>query len=493
MSGGILAKFARQAVPPEYRAEAFIVGEPRLTWTSLFYDDFPNAEVYLVGGSIRDAILGKVPSDIDLVIRNIHPDKLEHWLSAHGACDFVGRTFGTFKFVPHGCGGSEPIDIALPRTESMQDEHKSGRRDMQISTDYRLPIKEDLARRDYTINAMAYELRQRRLIDPLLGLNDIYAELICAVHNPEKRFEEDATRILRGLRFASQLGFSIESKTWRAIQDNISLLNKTTLNEEGTYTYSVPRELIGREFLIGFRHHPVHTLDLWEQSGTLELFLPLVAKLANELDAQNQPELDTIKRTLHLLHKKEFLSEHEVRTPSLTVLVAALLTHNELDSAHHAYHTCKDLFFNQFPKHHKAFVNCKDVMWFVDQINFFEKIDPASMRPSTFEHMFMNARGRELLMLIHATYISEGVHSVGRERLHTARRIAQRMEDFYKEEGYVDHLPRLISGTEIAASGIEAGPIYRELLDKIRDAQLTRQIHTTNEAKDLLQKFVSEL
>ncbi len=482
----MLAKFARISIPPESRAEAFVIGEPRLTWTALLYNDFPIAEIYLVGGSVRDAILGKIASDIDLVIRNIPPDVLENWLNLHGACEFVGKNFGTFKFVPHGCSDLAPIDIALPRTESQDSDKIGGRRDLKIETDYRLPIAEDLSRRDFTINAMAFELRYKRLVDPFLGLSDLYQGLIRAVRSPQRRFEEDATRILRGLRLASQLGFGLEETTWRAIQKHIDLLNKTRLNDDGRYEYLVPREMVGREFLLGFIAHPVHTLDLWQESGALKIFLPKVASLSED-------KLETIKQTLHLLRKTELLHEHGILEPSPTLQVAALLAPAEKHLGEHAYHVCKNLFFHQFAKEHEAHVNCQDVLWLVDHLSIFENTDPANMRPSEFEHKFMNQRGRELLLLIHALSIAEGKHSIARERLHTARRIQASLEDFYLRVGEGNFLPRLITGHDIAVAGVSEGPIYRQLLDQIRDAQLTEKIRTPREAREMLYQLIAEM
>ncbi|MFH1767141.1 MAG: hypothetical protein ABH826_03545 [Patescibacteria group bacterium] len=486
MNGGMLAKFARISVPPEYRAEAFVIGEPRLTWVSLFYNEFSNAEIYIVGGTVRDAILGKIASDIDLVIRNVPAETLENWLNAHGACEFVGKRFGTFKFAPHGCGDLEPIDIALPRTEEMDEEKSGGRRDMRIATDFRLPIAEDLSRRDFTVNAMAYELHLKRLVDPFLGLSDLYNGIIRAVRSPQRRFEEDATRILRALRLASQLGFGIEEITWRAIEKHVDLLNKTALNEDGKHEYVVPREMIGREFLLGFVAHPIHTLELWQQSGALLRFMPKIAELP-------ESKLEVIKQTLHLLHKRPLLDEHGIFQASPTVLVAALLALSENNVGEHTYHICKNLFFHQFSKEHRAFVDCQDVFWLVDNLSLFEEVDPANMRPSEFEHKFMNPRGCDLLLLIHAVNIAGGKHSVARERMHTARRIQKSLQNFYERAGEGSYLPKLISGHDISAAGVKQGPIYRELIDIIRDAQLTEKIKTPSEAKEMLNRLVEEL
>ena len=470
----------------------FAVSEPRLTWTSLFFDDFPNAEIYIVGGTLRDVLLGRLPKDVDVVIRNVVLEGVEKWLIAHGACDFVGRRFGTFKFVPHGCADFAPLDIALPRTEAIGEKHVSGRKGLEIFTDYRLPIQEDLARRDFTINAMAHNIKTGRLIDPFLGLRDLSDGLIRAVLDPQQRFYEDATRMLRALRFASQFYFAIEEKTWRAIQNNLDLLSVKIVDEDGNHRYVIPRESIGKEFLLGFIAHPVHTLRLWLESGALEMFLPVIASLKDVVEADDETALQKTMNALHLLKRPGFVYQYGIKEASPSILIAALMAFTQEDQAKIGFSICKSLHFQQFPESNRAHVNCKDVMWFLKHLHDLQSQDPASMRPSRFERLFCSPRGQELLMLTHAVLIASGQHTVERERLHVARRLAQQIQDQLDELG-VEHLPKLLHGSDIQELGVQPGPVYRELIDKVRDAQLAHKIHTKEEAMSLLRTLVRDL
>ena len=122
ISGG-LAQYANRSITPSSRVAIFVESEPRLTWTSLLADAHPEAEIYLVGGTVRDVLLGHTPADIDLVIRNLEPEILERFLARQGAVSFVGKRFGTFKFTPHGCRSKQPLDIAMPRTETISNKH----------------------------------------------------------------------------------------------------------------------------------------------------------------------------------------------------------------------------------------------------------------------------------------------------------------------------------------------------------------------------------
>ncbi len=491
MTGGMLVQYARYSQPPESRAALFVESEKRLTWLSFFYAEFPNADVYMVGGTVRDIIIGRVPNDIDLVVRNVEPKVLEQWLLQHGAAEFVGR-FGTFKFIPHGCGGSEPIDIALPRTEFIGNQHSSARDSMEVKFDATLSIKDDLARRDFTINAMAFDTRRSRLIDPFLGLNDLHAGLIQTVLVPEQRFFEDSTRILRGLRFASQLNFGIEQDTWRAMKANIDLLNSTQMQENGMHRYAVPRESIGREFLLGFMAHPVHTVEIWKESRALHLFMPQLAALETQMAQDAKSDYHKTLDILTLLHKRDVVSRYGLRQASPTLLLAGLLSHLE-DGPEEAYEICTKLYFHQFPSDHRASIDCKRVFWLLKHLHTFKETDPASMRPSLFEKLFLNQRGAELLTLMHTHFIASGKHSIGRERLHTAAHIRSQLIRHIEHEGVDGMLPRLISGKDIKAAGIQPGPAYRDLIDRIRDAQLTRAIVNHDQAMNLLDAMIAEI
>lgn len=481
----LLSVYASKVISPEQRLARFIADEKRLTWVSLFLEAFPEGQLYLVGGTTRDAIRGEEPNDIDLVVRGVEPERLEKWLLQQGSADFVGR-FGTFKFIPHGCGGMDPIDIALPRTEHIGgDHHGSGRRDMEVKFDHKLAIEEDLGRRDFTINAIAYDIRKSRIIDPFLGMKDLDAGLINSVLTPSDRFYEDATRMLRGLRLAAQLNFGIEEHTWEAMKANIHLINKTTANDDGEYVYSVPREAVGKEFILGLTQHPQHTLRLWAESGALSIFLPELVPLETEHKA-NFTLLRQTELLISLLHKDSILKPLHIKFISSTAMVAGLLAHLG-DEGVPAKKVCVRWHFHQLPKHHDSYVSCDGVYWLLRHLHLFESTDPSSMRPSEFERIFVNRRGGELLALMQAYYASLSAHHIARERVIVARRIRQKILDLYAEVSRGHVLPQLLTGADLQELGIEPGPKYRDIFDELRDLQLTGQVTTKKTARAWVQ------
>ncbi|NCN07848.1 CCA tRNA nucleotidyltransferase [Candidatus Falkowbacteria bacterium] len=198
--------------------------------------EFPAAEVYLVGGAVRDIILDKKTKDFDFVISKVDPKQLENFLAKAGDVNLVGKSFGVFKFLPANHEpGIEPFDISLPRTEHAG--MSGGYKDFAIQSDANLNIEADLSRRDFTINALAWDLKNQKLIDEFAGLADLENKNIKAIGDPEIRFQEDYTRMLRAIRFACQLNFKIETKTLQTIKKKAAKISDITgerINEEFT-------------------------------------------------------------------------------------------------------------------------------------------------------------------------------------------------------------------------------------------------------------------
>lgn len=176
-------------------------------------------ELYRVGGAVRDELLGAggTEHDTDYLVRALPPEALEAILDRHGRVELVGKSFGVYKFVPGG--GRDAIDIAFPRRETSSG---PGHRDFAVDWDWRLDVDTDLGRRDFTINAMARDVRDNRLIDPHGGRRDLEGRLLRMVFT--NTFNEDPLRILRGVRFAVQLDLTIDPATRSEMSAGVSLL-----------------------------------------------------------------------------------------------------------------------------------------------------------------------------------------------------------------------------------------------------------------------------
>ena len=169
-------------------------------------------EGYIVGGCVRDSLLGKKPHDYD-VCTNCTPDKMLEVFANFRTIE-TGLKHGTLTVLIEG----EPVEITCYRSDG---EYIGHRKPAQVT--FESSLEEDLKRRDFTVNAMAYSPKEG-LIDLYGGQGDLEKGIIKCVGEPEKRFDEDALRILRGLRFSSCLGFEIEEKTSKAILGQRELL-----------------------------------------------------------------------------------------------------------------------------------------------------------------------------------------------------------------------------------------------------------------------------
>ena len=235
-------------------------------------------EAWCVGGAVRDMLLGREPGDWDVTTNALPETVLE--LFAPDAIP-TGLQHGTITV-----GGGRGVEITTYRRDG---EYLDNRR--PESVEFTASLREDLARRDFTVNAIALDLRGE-LFDPWGGQKDLSAGLIRAVREAEERFHEDALRIMRGLRFASRLGFAIEEKTSAAIHRCAPLLKNIAVERLyvemtgllcGDHAADVLLEypdVLGvflPEILscVGFEQHSrYHCYDVWEHTARAVAAVP---------------------------------------------------------------------------------------------------------------------------------------------------------------------------------------------------------------------------
>ncbi|HET6315177.1 MAG TPA: HDIG domain-containing protein [Chloroflexota bacterium] len=241
-----------------------------------------DCELYLVGGSVRDTLLGAPDtSDLDFAT-NAPPEQTERALRAAGGKVFkIGEKFGTIGAV----FGNKLVEVTTYRAEA----YAPGSRKPAVS--FRRRLEDDLARRDFTINALALDLRDGSLRDPFGGRDDLAQRLVRAVGDPVDRFREDPLRLLRAVRFASRLGFEIEALTAQAITAAASALA------------SISRERVRDELnklLLG--PAPARGVLLVCDLGLAPHSLPDVPKLRG-MEQEAGRHKDVFTHTLHVLDR----------------------------------------------------------------------------------------------------------------------------------------------------------------------------------------------
>ena len=229
-------------------------------------------DAYAVGGCIRDSIMGKIPYDWDICTSALPEEVLE----VLGERNIIenGLKHGTVTVHIDG----ENYEITTFRTDG---QYLDNRHPENVT--FVRELKEDLSRRDFTMNSLAYNYSEG-LIDIFGGRDDINNSIIRCVGDPDKRFGEDALRILRALRFSSQLGFSIEEKTSASIHKNAELLKNISaerimseftkilmgknvedvlMNYKDVIAVFIPeiKPMFGFE-----QHNPHHVYDVWQHT-----------------------------------------------------------------------------------------------------------------------------------------------------------------------------------------------------------------------------------
>ncbi|WP_160676681.1 CCA tRNA nucleotidyltransferase [Clostridium sp. C8-1-8] len=256
-----------------------------------FYEN--NYEAFIVGGCVRDSIRGVTPHDYDITT-NALPEKIQ---------ELFEKTIPTG--IKHGT-----ITVLIDRnsyevtTYRIDGDYIDNRR--PESVEFVSDIKEDLSRRDFTINAMAYNYNEG-LVDYFSGNEDLQNKLIKAVGEPDKRFNEDALRMMRAIRFAAQLGFTIEAKTLASIKKNNALIN------------NISAERIRDEFIkIIISDNPSLGLRLLADTGILKHILPELDQCIGFDQHTPYHDKDIFNHTLSVVEK----------VPNLDYLRLAALFHD---------------------------------------------------------------------------------------------------------------------------------------------------------------------
>ena len=510
---------------------ALAKSEPLRTLVAAFKTRFKKGEIFLVGGSVRDALLARGEGkDLDIVVRGVTPAALEKFLNARGTVNLVGKRFGVWKFLPkaktsraeakplpadvspHGNGRA--LDIALPRTEHSFNE--GGYRDVEVTSDPALKIEDDLSRRDFTVNAMAYRLYPKpALIDPFDGQKDLKEKLIRTVGKAEERFREDYSRILRGIRFAAQLGFAIDNDAMTAMRIFMKNLNDFRSTREGNVRV-ISTEIIAKETIKAFVADPPRAFDLFFETTATDNLMPELLAMRGCPQPENfHSEGDVWTHTrlaLSQLHTPAFKKYFNGEKPSPLAVLATLfhdmgkpmtiqtperdgtdrIRYNGHDQvgADAAEAIAKRLTFSA-PE--DVGVSPEKIGWIVRHHLFTLHGHIDEIRPSTLEKYFFNPNlpGRELLMVIYADSMAAVTQGgIKPDHLRHLDLLVKRIGELAAMGAGKKLPPPLLDGCCIMKiTGLKPGPEVGKLIAALREAQLEGKIATTKEAERFIKNI----
>ncbi len=257
-------------------------------------------EISLVGGSVRDALLGRLGNDLDFTT-SAHPDEVERLLTGHvDALWDIGKAFGTIG----ARIGQITCEITTYRTEQYDAESR------KPLVEYGTSLEGDLSRRDFTVNAMAVALPDLRFVDPFNGVADLASGTLRTPGRPEDSFDDDPLRMLRAARFAAQLNFKVEASVLAAITGMAERLA------------IVSAERIRDEFSkLVLSNNPRSGLGILVDTKLADQFIPEVPALQLEIDEHHRHK-DVYEHTLTVVEQAIDL---ERDGPDLALRLAALL------------------------------------------------------------------------------------------------------------------------------------------------------------------------
>jgi poly(A) polymerase len=260
-------------------------------------------EIALVGGPVRDVFLGRLPSDLDLTTDAVPEDVLaiiKRWADKTWT---VGIEFGTVGLRK----GSTVFEITTYRSEHYQ----RGSRKPEVK--YGTSLTDDLARRDFTINAMAARLPSYELVDPFGGLAALREKVIRTPGAPSASFDDDPLRIMRAARFAARLGFTVSPEVlaaMRSMADRLSIVSVERITDELTKLMLTP--------------DPAYGLDLLVANSVAAVVLPELPALRMEVDEHHRHK-DVYQHSLTVLNQAIALEPRYGLEGDLVLRLAAIL------------------------------------------------------------------------------------------------------------------------------------------------------------------------
>jgi poly(A) polymerase len=410
-------------------------------------------EAYLAGGSVRDALLGKSPQDYDIAT-SAKPETVQKLFPKTIA---VGAEFGVILVLQEG----DSFEVATFRYDGP---YLDGRRPSEVRF---AGMQEDILRRDFTINGMMYDPLEDRVIDLVGGQEDLSRRLIRAIGDPRARFREDRLRMIRAVRFAASLGFTIEADTFNAIRDEAAAITQVSWERIG--------EEVTRILTEGGARRGFEVLD---ECGLLIAILPEVAQMKGvDQTPDYHPEGDVFAHTLLILEQisnlKSQISEtfaygcllHDVGKPVCIEKRDERITfygHTE-KGAEMAVEILKRL------KRSRAV--WEQVAYLVK--NHLRHTQAPKMRVSTLKR-FLGEEGIE--ELIELTRL-DALASSGDLQYYAFCR--KKLEEFKHEE---IHPEPLLGGKDLISLGFAPGPLFHEILEQLNEAQLEGALETKEQA-----------
>jgi len=389
-------------------------------------------QTYWAGGCVRDEILGITPQDYDVATSAV-PDQIEEVFSDRKTLA-IGASFGVITVLGPRAAGQ--IEVATFRQDAT---YSDGRHPDRVSF---TTAEEDASRRDFTINGMFFDPLENEVIDFVDGQADLERKLIRAIGDPQLRFAEDKLRILRAVRFAATFGFQIEPGTRAAIDQHAQELKVVSAER---ITAEMQRMLT----------HPGRStaVQLLQETGLLAIIFPESEATQEDFRDRFQVALAGLEH----LDTQDFASALALLWSQLVPAADRNLTESVMRRMKLSNEAIKSM---TWMLDHESQVVEADTLDWPDLQRVL--IDPR------IEHLLALATARQQARQLPVT----GIETCRQKQLLAPEKL---------------NPPPLLSGNDLQEMGLPAGPLFREILEKVRNAQLMEQLQDKQQALEWVQ------
>lgn len=416
-------------------------------------------QAFFAGGCVRDLLMGRTPMDYD-VATNARPEEV---FNLFPKARLVGAHFGVVIVVMDG----HQFEVATFRSEGP---YHDGRHPSSVTF---TTAEGDVRRRDFTINGLLYDPVAKKVLDYVGGQADLKARLVRAIGQPRERFAEDHLRMIRAVRFAAFLDFELEEQTAQAIQELAPQIK------------TVSAERIAEELKkILTRHGAPRGVELLHKVGLLREILPEVeAMVGVEQPPTWHPEGDVFTHTvltLQFLHEPSF----ELAMGALLHDVGKPVTIERGERIRYPYHetvgaTIADRICQRLKLSHET---RSRIVWLVKRHMVF--VGAKQMRLSTLKRLFAEPGFDELLALHKADALAST------RDLSAYEFCMQKRHEISQEK--ISPAP-LVTGHDLIAMGLKPGPVFKQILTRIREEQLEEKLVTREGALERARQLVDQL
>ncbi len=409
----------------------------------------------IVGGYLRDTVLNIPSKDIDIEVYGIQSiDLLTSYLTMFGNVYEVGSSFGVLKIKIDDFH----IDVSLPRTEAKT---TKGHKGFKINTSNNLSFKEAARRRDFTVNAMGYDIKSQTLLDPYGGLDDLNNGILKEVNTTT--FIEDPLRVYRAVQFAARF----------ELQCSDSLLNLCKSMVEKNKLSELPKERIFEEFkkLLLKAKKPSIGMRLMEYLGIFRHFSELEGMSAMKCHSQN----DIFKHTILTLDVMASMRSGDMRHDLLMMLT--ILCHKMPNGGSSFLFKLSD---------EAKLIN--DVTTLVKYNRYPQKMYDAHANDSEILHLAAKVKLSDLIYVARAIDLKCNLNTLE----HTFKAgtwLTRRAKNLHV---FLAQLSPLLQGRDLIAFGLKPSPSFKIILDAAYEAQLNQEYTCKSEAKIWLESYISK-